>query len=94
MVLLCILVLIFWPVILGPQPGRHASIAANKAYAIRFVEYVSLLVLFLLLAAVSSILIMRRAANEFRELQRQNMQALLEATLADQRKKANNASVE
>ncbi|MEZ0326407.1 MAG: hypothetical protein ACAH95_10915 [Fimbriimonas sp.] len=88
MMLLCVMFLIAWPVFLGDRPGPQAPKAVNKEYAYRFVTYVSLMVLALILAAIGAMGVLRRTAAEYRAQQMENMKDLIEATMADHQKKS------
>ena len=89
LIALCLLLGICWPFIMGGQPSASAETALKKAYAIRFVSYVSVLVLLLIGAAIGAILIMRRTVVEVREAQMDNMKELIETTLDAHKTKAN-----
>ncbi|CAN5494290.1 hypothetical protein BH11ARM1_BH11ARM1_13060 [soil metagenome] len=86
LMVLCLVSLVAWPIIMGERPGPKAAVAVNKAYAVRFAEYIGLIVLFLVLSGVGALMILRRSTAEFKEMQMQNMRELIEATLEQNRK--------
>jgi hypothetical protein len=88
MMVLCVALFVSWPVLVGVRPGPSASVAVNQAYAVKFVTYLSCIVLALILAGIGAIVIMRRTAAEYRAAQMQNMKELIEATLRDQQRKS------
>ncbi|HSI73344.1 MAG TPA: hypothetical protein VK934_09205 [Fimbriimonas sp.] len=93
MIVVCLVMLFAWPMLMGDRPGPAAPKIENKAFAVRFVTYISVMVLCLIVAAAASIGIMRRTAAEYRALQMDNMRDLIEATLRDQ-KAANDPKVD
>jgi hypothetical protein len=84
----CVAFFIGWPVFLGDRPGPQAPLEVNKAYAVRFVTYLSLMVLALILSAVGAIGVMRKTSAEYKAQQMENMRELIEATMADHQKKS------
>jgi MFS superfamily sulfate permease-like transporter len=93
MMVICLVMLLGWPMLLGDRPGPTAPRVENKAFAVKFVSYISIMVFCLLVAAVTSIGVLRRTAAEYRAQQIDNMRDLIEATLQD-RKAANDAKVD
>ncbi len=88
MMLLCVMLLIGWPVFLGDRPGPIAPKSETKEYAVRFVTYLSIMVLALILAGVGALGVLRKTAAEYKAQQMDNMRDLIEATMADHQKKA------
>jgi hypothetical protein len=82
-----VVMLVAWPTLLGPRPGAEAGLEVNRAYAYRFVAYISTLVGLLVLSGISSLLIMRRVSAEYREHATENMRSLIEAAREDARAK-------
>jgi hypothetical protein len=83
MMVICFGMLVAWPLLLGERPGPAAPRIETKAFAVRFVSYISFMVLALLIAAASALGILRRTAAEYREQQMDNMRELIESTLKD-----------
>jgi hypothetical protein len=88
MLIVCVGFLVGWPVFIGDRPGPTAPLAANKEYAFRFVTYLGLMVLALILAAVGALGVMRRTAAEYKAQQMENMRELIETTMAEHKKKS------
>ncbi len=88
MMLVCLLLLVGWPVLLGERPGARATLAANKEYAVRFVSYLSFMVFALVLAGVGAIGVLRTTTAEYKAQQMENMRELIEASMADHEKKS------
>lgn len=82
---ICGVMLLGWPILVSNRPGPRAPIAETKSFALMFAGYVTLIVLFLVLAGIGAIVILRRTAAEYRSQQMENMRELVEATLADHR---------
>lgn len=87
LVLLCILLLVLWPIMMSYRPTPTSAIEVKKAFAVQFVAYVSFVILTLVGAGIGAIVIMRRTVAEVREAQMDNMKELIEATLASNQKK-------
>lgn len=75
-----LLLMVLYPWLLGPKPHtRHEF----QAFAIRYLIYVSAIVIALIGAGVCSVLILRRAREEYRQAKEELLKQLLEATLKD-----------
>ncbi len=80
------LLLATWPWLLGPAPKKPTK-AQVRVYGYRSVAYLSGLLVCVLSTGVGAILLVRRISEEFREESMENMKSLIEATLADSKKK-------
>ena len=88
MLLITLLLLIERPAIVGPVPHRPAKRLEALAYSERALAFTGVLIVSITSAGVGSILLVRRANEEYRQLSMANMQALIEGTIEDHKKKA------
>ena len=82
-VVLGLLLLVAWPWLVGPTPGKEAGRRALQEYAIRFGTYIIVVLLVWGTTAVLAILMARRARLAYREEAMENFQSLIEETLRD-----------
>jgi len=82
-VLFSLALMVAYPWILGPKPTTKLQL---HGFAIRYLIYLTVIVCALLAAGFTSILILRKAREEYRLEKEELMRQLLEATLRDQQK--------
>ena len=87
MLLVTVGLLIFRPEIVGSIPHRPAKRAEALAYSERALAFTGMLILSLTCAGVGSIVLVRRANEEYRRMSVENMQALIDGTLEYHKKK-------
>ncbi|HEY0866842.1 MAG TPA: hypothetical protein VGE01_05675 [Fimbriimonas sp.] len=72
--------LLAWPLFFGTKPvTRSEALVYSRNSAI----YIGVLLLILISAGVCALVVLRRAREEYRELARENMRLLIEATRED-----------
>lgn len=81
-IVLSIAVLVGWPLWVGRPPQKRSE---ARVYVRRGLVTVSALLVCVVGAGVSSVLLVRRAREEYRREALKNMQALVEGTRADHR---------
>jgi hypothetical protein len=76
------------PIIIGPAPHRPAKRLEALAYSERALGFTVLLILAISGAGYGSIMLVRRANEEYRRLAMENMQSLIEGAIEDHKQKA------
>ncbi len=79
-----LLLMVLYPWLLGPKPHTHHEI---QVFAIRYLIYVSAIVIALIGSGICSVLILRKAREEYRQAKEEILNQLLEATLKDHAEK-------
>jgi hypothetical protein len=81
-----LILLMMWPWLLGPYPPKQST-RELRSYSVRFVAFVALDLLAFAGAGIGAALLTRRAREEYRELSRENFEALIESTRQDHQAK-------
>lgn len=79
--------LVLWPWVLGQAPGKDAPRGQMEDYAVRFLIYVTVLLINFFVTVVLSYLMVRKVREEFLDKSKENLQHLMEETLRDHAKK-------
>ncbi len=79
-----IVIMLGWPVLVGIPPKRQSSLQVKRGFVIRTVTAMSLLVVSVAGAGVGSVILLRRAREEYRQQAMANMRDLIEGAREDQ----------
>jgi MFS superfamily sulfate permease-like transporter len=81
--ILGLVLLLAWPWIVGARPSAEASKPEQVAYAVRFVTYISGLLLVFFTTSICAWLLARKRRMEFQKESLDNLKDLIEGTLHD-----------
>ena len=81
-----ILLLVGWPVLLGPKPPKGSRRTEYRAYIVRSGLYMSGLLIAALGSGIGAIVLFRRVTNEYAEQSIDNLKELIEGSVAAREK--------
>lgn len=78
-----ILLLVAWPIVVGPRPEAGSSPEVWSRYGMRLLFYFAATSLTFLITATLAVLVIRQQRREYAEQAKRNLRDLIESTLKD-----------